>query len=1222
MNLKKSLFWLVSAGLFFLVAPSIRAVTAGDFSGIASGGGIAAGPKVLWNGYLLPFRWYVPSGYNPGTAYPLVIFLHGSGEMGADNADQLSSNGNYSFKLLENANHPAFMVAPQLPSGAWTGKQYQTMIQEILAAMQANYNIDPDRIYVTGLSYGAAGTWGLLYNNPNQFAAAIPIAGVNNYKDYDVSTNGYVATHSDRVDLIADYADVPMWLFHGGADTTQGTGNSQVSSERARWRGFNPLYTEYPGQAHVPTWEYAYKTLGLTDWLFSQVRGQPDTTQPVIQITSQGGASTHLTSSNSITLSGNTNLNALHTATPPPSGYPAGNIGPVSSVTWKVLDPFDKSVPITVLSSGNATNTGTAFSTWTANVTLNQGENLIEVIASAPCWSTRTGGGTTTFVDTIRVTYRPSGAETTAPTVNITSPAPPTSSTSNSTIAISGNSSDASGIVNVQWSNDRGGTGIAASTSGNWTLPETPLQPGTNVITVSARDIYNNIGTATLTVTRTGAPDATKPVLQITAPSSSVAYTTTASTVNISGSVTDAGGSISAVKYHCTASNSTAFSSATYTSGNNSWNANNVPLAMGKNYISVVAYDGVAGNYGADFIEITRTVTPTNQAPVVNVGSDQSVSLGNTLALTPTVTDDGLPGGTLTYAWTRQSGSGNVTFTPNSTSKNVTANFTATGNYVLRLTANDTSLSSFDELTVTVNAANQAPSVNVGADQTVAISTGATLTPTVTDDGLPGGTLSYAWTKQSGTGNVSFTPNSTSKNVTANFSATGTYTLRLTANDTALSSFDELSVLAVQATNLTSYSLSGNNVGTASGSSLDLDGTNWQVEGVGNGMGGSADNIHQEKKAVTGDFTAVVKVVSLAGNSTERAGLAVRESTAAGARMAALSIASSGNVSSLGRTTVSGNATTPVSGGQLSLGSAWLLIRRVGDELITASGSDGTNFTEVSRYNISGLSSAVDVGLWAAGGGGSTNAQAVFTSFSSDLDLISLWQDFEIPGATISTYVDNTSPTYGRFDNIDTALMSITSGKLRMVRTGASTGSGSNRFQQSGGFAPTKAVVTVKLGISNVTGSTTANLAYLDLGSMNSTTYNDYSIATGNSVLANRLTIRAGSGAGNFRFRINATDGATSYSGNGTVVTVQWFINHTGASINYTAPNGSTESLAYQTKGCSDLWVNGVKILNDIERSPNYAIDGMGAVRLRSDTTVPITLDIDEIEVRELETVP
>ncbi len=118
------------------------------------------------------------------------------------------------------------------------------------------------------------------------------------------------------------------------------------------------------------------------------------------------------------------------------------------------------------------------------------------------------------------------------------------------------------------------------------------------------------------------------------------------------------------------------------------------------------------------------------------------------------------------------------------------------GTYVLRLTANDGSLQSSDDVTIQVNAAtpqNAAPVVNAGADQAITLPGVASLSGSASDDGQPSGTLNTTWTKVSGPGSVSF-GNAGAKSTTATFSVAGTYVLRLTASDGSLQSSDDVTI--------------------------------------------------------------------------------------------------------------------------------------------------------------------------------------------------------------------------------------------------------------------------------------------------------------------------------------------------------------------------------------------------------------------------------------------
>jgi hypothetical protein len=125
-----------------------------------------------------------------------------------------------------------------------------------------------------------------------------------------------------------------------------------------------------------------------------------------------------------------------------------------------------------------------------------------------------------------------------------------------------------------------------------------------------------------------------------------------------------------------------------------------------------------------DEVTITVNPQPGNQAPVVNAGADQNVTLSIGASLNGTVSDDGLPNppDAVTITWSQVSGPGVVTFGDASV-VDTSASFSTEGAYVLRLTADDSELSASDEVTITVSSQpdNQAPIVNAGADQTVTL---------------------------------------------------------------------------------------------------------------------------------------------------------------------------------------------------------------------------------------------------------------------------------------------------------------------------------------------------------------------------------------------------------------------------------------------------------------------------------------------------------------------
>jgi PKD repeat protein len=216
--------------------------------------------------------------------------------------------------------------------------------------------------------------------------------------------------------------------------------------------------------------------------------------------------------------------------------------------------------------------------------------------------------------------------------------------------------------------------------------------------------------------------------------------------------------------------------------------------AAGSYTLRLTATDSALSS--TDDIVVTVNAAP-NQPPTVNAGPDQTITLPAAANLNGTATDDGLPNppATLTTSWSKVTGPGTVTF-GNAAALATTASFSAAGSYTLRLTATDSALSSTDDIVVTVNAAvNQRPIVNAGPDQTITLPAAANLSGSASDDGLPNppATLTTTWSKVTGPGTVTF-GSAAALVTTATFSAAGSYTLRLTATDSALSATDDIVV--------------------------------------------------------------------------------------------------------------------------------------------------------------------------------------------------------------------------------------------------------------------------------------------------------------------------------------------------------------------------------------------------------------------------------------------
>jgi hypothetical protein len=290
-----------------------------------------------------------------------------------------------------------------------------------------------------------------------------------------------------------------------------------------------------------------------------------------------------------------------------------------------------------------------------------------------------------------------------------------------------------------------------------------------------------------------------------------------------------------------------------------------------------------------------------NTAPVVTAGPDLLIPFGSQASLNGTASDDGLPvGSSLTTSWSKVSGPGLVTF-GNPSAAVTTASFSLPGIYLLRLTASDSQLTSFDEVTIAVN---QAPMVNAGPDQTITLPANVSLNGAATDDGIPtGGVLTAAWSKVSGPGTVTFS-NANAANTTASFSLAGAYALRLTASDTQLTGSDDVEVTVTPAlaptivgtvtpppnvggwnnTNVTITFVCTNATSCQTPISVSTEGASQVFEGTASGAGGTVTThvtVNLDKTPPVEAFTvsppatiAPGDTVALAVSATDNLGLA------------------------------------------------------------------------------------------------------------------------------------------------------------------------------------------------------------------------------------------------------------------------------------------------------------------------------------------------------------
>ena len=215
----------------------------------------------------LLYRQHVTPNLPPDKKVPLILFLHGAGERGNDNAAQLT-HGVTDLIKFGDANGGAIVIVPQCPAEEkWVNVPWDSQTHAMPAEPSASMKlvlalvnektekmpVDPDRIYVTGLSMGGYGTWDIIQRRPKLFAAAIPICSAG-----DPS-------------LAAVIKSVPTWIFHGADDDLVKVSCSHDMVNALKACGGNVQYREYPGVGH-DSWTQTYADPDVLRWLFEQRR--------------------------------------------------------------------------------------------------------------------------------------------------------------------------------------------------------------------------------------------------------------------------------------------------------------------------------------------------------------------------------------------------------------------------------------------------------------------------------------------------------------------------------------------------------------------------------------------------------------------------------------------------------------------------------------------------------------------------------------------------------------------------------------------------------------------------------------------------------------------------------------------------------------------------------------------------------------------------------------
>jgi len=219
-------------------------------------------------GITYPYQVFVPAGYDATKKWPVILFMHGSGEKGSDNQAQIKV-GLGPVVQAQAATFPAIVVFPQSPADEAGRVVFVRIATAALDATMTEFNADPARVYLTGLSYGGIHAFEVLYKNPTRFAAFVPISA--NICAFCIFGSPIPSMSQAAQSVVQKVPTLPVWQFQGSVDPNVPVADARTISTVFKSVDSGYQYTEYAGQGHA-IWDQVYATPALFTWLYAQHR--------------------------------------------------------------------------------------------------------------------------------------------------------------------------------------------------------------------------------------------------------------------------------------------------------------------------------------------------------------------------------------------------------------------------------------------------------------------------------------------------------------------------------------------------------------------------------------------------------------------------------------------------------------------------------------------------------------------------------------------------------------------------------------------------------------------------------------------------------------------------------------------------------------------------------------------------------------------------------------
>lgn len=220
------------------------------------------------------YRVWLPHHYTKLHHWPVILYLHGSGDRGSDNQQQIASSLGQALERY-GERYKAIVVFPQCDlNREWYGEMESMALAELDAVVQ-EFHGDPRRIALTGVSMGGAGVWYMARHN-RKWSAIVPVCGeVARQPDDPFPTDPppdiarIVGSRDPYATLAGQIGRSPVWAFHGALDNVVPVTESRSMVAALRQIGGNVRYTEYPSGSH-DVWDVAYGDTAMVHWMLQQ----------------------------------------------------------------------------------------------------------------------------------------------------------------------------------------------------------------------------------------------------------------------------------------------------------------------------------------------------------------------------------------------------------------------------------------------------------------------------------------------------------------------------------------------------------------------------------------------------------------------------------------------------------------------------------------------------------------------------------------------------------------------------------------------------------------------------------------------------------------------------------------------------------------------------------------------------------------------------------------